>query len=260
MICGAALEQRDVEAEPDQVLGRLDADEAAADDDRTQLPACASGSRCRSPCRRIGRGRSSIQARIWPASGTVRTPKIPGRSMPGSGRPDGGGPGREHELVVALGGHLAGRESASWTVFAAGVDRRRPRSSCGPRRRTASRKVSAVATSRLDSLLDHAADEVRQAAVRVRDVRAALHDEDLGALVEPAQARRARGPTGDSADDDDFHSPTFPIAFFRADAGLPRCSRAPCAATVAASSTPVTTSDEVRQQAHERVAEAHAPA
>ena len=37
--------------------------------------------------------RSSIQARIWPASGTVRTPKIPGRSMPGSGGRMGAAPG-----------------------------------------------------------------------------------------------------------------------------------------------------------------------
>ena len=58
-------------------------------------------------------------------------------------------------------------------------------------------------------LLDHAADVVGQAAVRVRDVGPALHHEDLGVLVEPAQARRARGAAGDAADDDDFHAEAF---------------------------------------------------
>ena len=54
-------------------------------------------------------------------------------------------------------------------------------------------------------MLDHAADVVRQPAVRVRDVRPALHHQDLGLLVEPAQARRTRRAAGDAADDDHLH-------------------------------------------------------
>ena len=46
---------------------------------------------------------------------------------------------------------------------------------------------------------------VRKPAVRVRDVRSAFHHEDLGLLVQPAQARRTRRPARHSANDDDFH-------------------------------------------------------
>ena len=42
--------------------------------------------------------RSSIQARIWAASGTVLTPKIPGRSIPGSGGRMGAAPGESTSL------------------------------------------------------------------------------------------------------------------------------------------------------------------
>ena len=59
-------------------------------------------------------------------------------------------------------------------------------------------------------LRDHAADVVGQPAVRVRDVRPALHHEDLGLLVQPAQARRARRPARHSANDDDFHA-SYPL-------------------------------------------------
>ena len=54
-------------------------------------------------------------------------------------------------------------------------------------------------------VLDDAAHVVGQAAVRVRDVRAALHHHDLGLLVQPAQARGARRAAGDAADDDHLH-------------------------------------------------------
>ena len=51
---------------------------------------------------------------------------------------------------------------------------------------------------------DLAADVVREPAVREGHVFAALQDDDLGALVAPAQARSRAHATGDSSDD--YHS------------------------------------------------------
>ena len=104
----AALQQRDLEAEADQVLGRLDADEAAADDDRAQLPL------------------ERLEARVGVHAGRPAAPLVdPGADLAGvrhrphaedagqvdprQRRTDGSCSGREHELVVVLGGHLAGR-------------------------------------------------------------------------------------------------------------------------------------------------------
>ena len=50
----------------------------------------------------------SSHSRIVRASGTVRTEKIPGQVDAGQRRADRRRPGRQHELVVGLGGHLAG--------------------------------------------------------------------------------------------------------------------------------------------------------
>ena len=60
-------------------------------------------------------------------------------------------------------------------------------------------------------VFDLAADVVREPAVRVGDVLAALQHDDLGALITPAQARRRAHTTGDSSDDYYSHSP---LAFY----------------------------------------------
>ncbi len=71
------------------------------------------------------------------------------------------------------------------------------------------RKVCSVATSRLTPPITPA-DVVREPAVRVRDVRPALHHQDLGLFVQPPQARCTRRATRHSADDDDLHAPSPP--------------------------------------------------
>src|SRR5690606_4683944 len=50
---------------------------------------------------------------------------------------------------------------------------------------------------------DLTADEVGQAAVRERHVRAALQHDDLGGLAQAPGPRRAAHPAGHAADDDD---------------------------------------------------------
>ena len=53
----------------------------------------------------------------------------------------------------------------------------------------------------LGGVFDLAANVVREPAVREGHVFAALQDDDLGALIAPAQARRRAHATGDSSDD-----------------------------------------------------------
>jgi len=48
-------------------------------------------------------------------------------------------------------------------------------------------------------MFNRAPDVVRQPAVRVRHVRAALDHDDFGLFVQPTQARRARCAAGDAA-------------------------------------------------------------
>ena len=57
----------------------------------------------------------------------------------------------------------------------------------------------------LSTVGDLAADVVGQAAVGEGDVLAALEDDDLRGLVEPAQPRRRRHPAGHSTHDHDLH-------------------------------------------------------
>ena len=60
---------------------------------------------------------------------------------------------------------------------------------------------------------DDVADEVREAAVRERDVRPPVEEHDLGAFVEPAEPGRARRAARDPADDHNAfrrHPPPVP--------------------------------------------------
>ncbi len=54
-------------------------------------------------------------------------------------------------------------------------------------------------------VLDGPPDVVGQAAVGVGDIAAPLQNDDLGLLVQAAQAGRRGGPSGHASDDDDFH-------------------------------------------------------
>ena len=91
------LDDGHVEPAMDEVLRHLEADEAAAD-----TTACLAGRTVWNPEYRSIPARKlvprSIHSRICLASGTVRTGKIPGRSIPGSGGRIEGAPGDSTSL------------------------------------------------------------------------------------------------------------------------------------------------------------------
>ena len=93
----------------------------------------------------------------------------------------------------------AGRRSSSWPRS------RPPRNSSARRSRKCRAEELLARDEQARFLLDHARDVIRQTAVRVRHVRAALHHDDLGFFVQPAQPRRARRAARHSANDDDLH-------------------------------------------------------
>ena len=198
------LHDRHLEAAMDQVLGHLQADEAAAHNHARGAFFSAS------------MRRDAIHSLIWRASGTVRTWKMPGRSIPGSGGRIGRGARRQHQLVVGMLAHLAGAHVAQPDLFLLGQN-------FGRLAARAHIDGEAVAEhlrgcdqeARL--LLDDAADMVGQPAIRVGNVRPALHHQDFGALVEPAKARGTGCAAGHSTYDDDFHGP---VPFFLRSIGL----------------------------------------
>jgi hypothetical protein len=116
--------------------------------------------------------------------------------------------GRQHQLVVGLGAQFAGGDVAQLHGllgrrdghgFAAGA--------CVDGEQAAKRLN--ICDQKAGLFLDHAANVVRQSAIRVRHIRAALDQYDLGLFVEPAQACRARCSTSDATDDDHFHGVSF---------------------------------------------------
>ncbi len=123
----------------------------------------------------------------------------------GQGRADRRCAGGEDELVVGLGGHLAGRRHcADRTVFFSGeiaIASQRVRTSMA----NCSRNVCSRRHQQARLAGDHAADMVGQPAVRVRNVRSAFHHEDFRIFIQPAQARRTRRAAGHAANDDDLH-------------------------------------------------------
>ncbi len=138
------------------------------------------------------------------ASGTVRTEKIPGRSMPGSGGRIGAAPGDSTSLSY----FSVVTSPVTWflssTVFCCGeMPTTSQRVRHIDRELLAKRLFRRHQEARL--FFNHAADMVRQSAVRVRNIRPAFDHEDFGFFVQPAQARRTRCAAGHSANDDDFH-------------------------------------------------------
>ena len=147
----------------------------------------------------------SSHSRMVRASGHGPHREDPREVDAGQRRPDRGRAGRQHQLVVGLGRDLAGRVVAQVDGLRPSARWRSPRSRVRTSTSKTARNICSVATRRLDSSGITPADVVGQPAVRVRDVRAALHHEDLGLLVQPAQARRTGRPARHSADDDDLH-------------------------------------------------------
>ena len=128
--------------------------------------------------------------------------------MPGSGGRSGDGAGGQHELVVGLDVLAARRELAHGDGLRRAVDRQHLVPGAHVEGEGLPQALRGLQQQRL-AILDVAADVVRQAAVGERDVVVALEDDDVGALIEPAQARGSRHPAGDAADDHNLHGEPF---------------------------------------------------
>ncbi len=202
----AALDEGDVEAEMGQVLGHLEADEAAPDDHRTP------GRDDRLEPRVGVEPRGIRNVALEPLADRVDVRHRPHREHAGQvdaghGWPDRRRPGGQDELVVRLDGDRAGPRVTQLDGPCRGVDR--DRLALGPDFDVQlSPEQRRVRQHELRFALDHPAHEVRQAAVRVRDVRAALDHDDLGLLVKATQPRCTGGATGDPTNDDDLHPMT----------------------------------------------------
>ena len=197
----------------DQVLRGLEADEASANHHRpSRRPdeldpriVVHAGEECRAPLDPLANG-----AHVGHGPHLEDAGQVDARNR----RAHRERAGRQHQLVVGLPRHLAGRDVAQVHRLLPGRDR--DRLALGPRVDRELRAKELLARHQQARLvLDHARDVIRQAAVRIRHERTALHHDDLGLFVQPAQARRARRAAGNSANDDDLHAPSF----------LPACPR-----------------------------------
>ena len=143
------LDQRDVEAAMDEVLRRLEADEPAADHDGAGL-----GPHRLEP-RVAVHAREERRAFLDPLADRPRVGHGPdledaGEVDAGQRRAHRGRSGRQHELVVGLGRHLAGRDIAQIDGLLFGRDRDRLAVRPHVDRELAAERVRS-ATSRLDS-------------------------------------------------------------------------------------------------------------
>ena len=202
--CVAHLDQRHVEAAVDQVLGRLEADEAAADDHRARLRPHRLEARVAVHAGQEGR------AAFDPFADRARVGH--GAHLEDAGQVDAGQRRADRRRA---GRRAPACRRTRWSPRR--WRRRAARRSCSPARSSIASQPVRTSTANMFAegagvghqqarfLLDHAADVVRQAAVGVRHIRPALDHQDLRALVQPAQPRRTRRAAGDATDDDDFH-------------------------------------------------------
>ena len=67
--------------------------------------------------------------------------------------------------------------------------------------------------SQLPGVLNHAANVIRQSAVRIRNITGTLKDHHLSVLVQSSDSRCGSGASGHSAHNNNFHgfNPPFPI-------------------------------------------------
>ena len=171
------------QAAPRQVLGRLHADGAAADDERGLRPP------------RGGDETVHVRERIEREDALI--------GKPGDGDADGARAGGEEQAVV---GQCLRRPIgvAHGNGLGCAVDGRGL--AVG-----AHLHVEALAEAlgghhqQVVPLRDDPAEVIRQAAIRIGDGRALLHHHNLGELVQPPQPRRRARPRGHPADDDDPH-------------------------------------------------------
>ena len=177
---GGRFDERGGNPAVDEVLGHLDADEAAAHDDR---------------CPRLVEG---TDHRVGILDGAQRERPLDARD----GRLDRTRARREDERVVReflLGPGLLRSNDDDATV-AIDADRLVEDADVDPEPRGQRRRGLQQEGG---PPLDDTADVVRQAAVRERDMAASLDDGDPGRLIEPAKPGRGRHPTRNPADDDD---------------------------------------------------------
>jgi len=174
-----------------EVLGELEADEAATDD-------------------RGGAGRAD---RRHERVGVLDVAQRQGALDAGDRWPDGPRTGGEEHVVVGQLGHGARGELAHDDDPAFAVDP----DGLGPDAHVeaeASPERGGGLEQQGCAVFDDAADVVRQSAVGEGHVAAALDHRDVGVLVEPAQARGGAHAAGDAADDDVVHAATIPLGVY----------------------------------------------
>ena len=170
----------------DQVLDHLEADETAADDDRASGVAlgdpargCAASRECCARRRRRAGRRRAAAAGSAPRRATGRA--------------------RRSARVRC---RCRCARSRTRDRARRAVDRDDLGVACAPSMLKRSRNSLGRRHEQLALVGDDVADVVRQPAVGEGHVRAAVEDDDLRRLVEPAQPRRARRAAGDAADDE----------------------------------------------------------
>ena len=122
----------------------------------------------------------------------------------GQGRPDGLGPRGEDQLVIGLGVLAAILQAADGDGVLLGLHGENfvPDTDVdvepGP-------KTLRGLEGQRPLVLDGPPDVVGQTAVGVGDISGPLQNDDLGLLVQAAQAGSGSGPSGHASDDNDFH-------------------------------------------------------
>ena len=216
----AHLDQGHVEAAVDQVFRRFQADEAATHHHRAGLrPHCLEPG---IPVHPGEEGRASFdpladRSRVRHRADLEDARQVDARQR----RPDRRRPGRQHQLVVGLGAHLAGGDITQLDSLALRRDADGLAAGSHVDGELRAERVL-VRHHEAGFLFDHAADVVGQPAVGVRNIGPALDHEDLGVLVQPAQARRTGCAAGHTTDDDDFHAFSLLWVSERQRMGAPR--------------------------------------
>ena len=182
----AHLDERHRRTGMDEVFGHLQADEAAPDDHGAAHVVA----------RKMGFDAAGV-GHVAQREDALRVDALQGRAH-------GFGSGRKEEAVVSLAVRPAvGRPHAER------VGRR-----VKPDHFVTHTHVDAIAAAerfgRLHkqavALGDDAAEVIRQAAIGIRDVLAALNEDDFGRLVQPSQTGGRSGATGHAAHNDMFHT------------------------------------------------------
>ena len=182
----AALNERDVNAPPREVFRRLQSDKSAAHDDRRAGLV---------PRNEVVQG-EGIFHRAERKHARVRRLRRRGNH--------GLCAGREEQFIVVLLVRPARREVAHRHAPARAVDLHRLVSHTHVYAVAREKGLRRLERERV-LFPDRAAHIIGQSAVGVGDVPRAFEHDDLGALVQPADARRGSRAARNAADNDNFH-------------------------------------------------------